>query len=183
MKGKEIIYERIRKFRKEKKITLKELSEKTHLSVSFLSQVERGVSSMTITSLRKIVDALGVSMSELIEVDEKKTFVNRKDNQRLLNLEKSFISYTQLSGKFDGRKLESVLLTMEPNYCEQEDMEHEGEEFYYIMNGTAIFIINGEEYEIEKGEVIHFPSTLTHRTINRENEELVMLCVSTPTIF
>ena len=56
------IAERIRNLRKEKSLTLKDLSEKTDLSVSFLSQVENGASSLAITSLKKIADALGVSM-------------------------------------------------------------------------------------------------------------------------
>ena len=43
------ISRKIRETRKSLGITLKELSEKTQLSISFLSQVERGVCSMTLT--------------------------------------------------------------------------------------------------------------------------------------
>lgn len=51
------------------------------------------------------------------------------------------------------------------------------------MSGTATFIIDGKEFEVEEGEVIHFPSTLPHQTINRQSCELKMLCVTTPAIF
>lgn len=179
----EKISAKIREFRKKSGITLKELSELTQLSVSFLSQVERGVSSMTITSLKKIADALNVQMKDLIDVDESMSFVNHKSNQLILNLEKSYISYTRLSGKFENRKLEGVLLTMEPRCFDQELSVHEGEEFYYIMSGAATFLVNGVEYEVSEGGVIHFPSTLPHKTINKETCELKMLCVVTPTIF
>ena len=178
----EKISSKIREIRKKQGITLKELSEKTQLSVSFLSQVERGVCSLTITSLKKIADALGVQMRDLIDVEESVSFVNHR-NRQIINLEKSYVSYRRLSGKFENRKLESVLLTMQPNYYDQEMAVHEGEEFYYIMGGTATFVIDGEEYEVGEGEVIHFPSTLPHRTINKEDQELKMLCVTTPTIF
>ena len=50
----ESVSKKIRKIRREKNITLKELSEKTELSVSFLSQFERGISSITLVSLKKI---------------------------------------------------------------------------------------------------------------------------------
>lgn len=179
----EKISKKIREYRRQRGITLKELSELTQLSVSFLSQVERGVSSMTITSMKRIADALNVQMKDLIDVDDNMSFVNKKDNRMLLHLEKSYISYRRLSGKFEGRKLESVLLTMEPNYYEQEVAVHEGEEFYYIMSGVATFIIDDVEYVVGEGEVIHFPSTIPHKTINKENSELVMLSVATPTIF
>ncbi|MDO4711938.1 MAG: helix-turn-helix transcriptional regulator, partial [Peptostreptococcaceae bacterium] len=45
---------RVQNRRKEQKITLKELSERTGLSTGFLSQFERGMTSIAIDSLQKI---------------------------------------------------------------------------------------------------------------------------------
>ena len=177
------ISRKIRETRKALGITLKELSEKTQLSISFLSQVERGVCSTTLTSLKKIADALGIPIGKLLDIGEQTSFVNRKDNQIILDLERSYVRYVPLSSTFEGRKLEGILLTMGPHYCDQETMVHTGEEFYYIMSGVATFIIDGMESEVREGEVIHFPSTLPHRTVNRQPCELKMLCVSTPAIF
>ena len=53
----------LKKLRKERKLTLKELAERTDVSISFLSQVERGKSGVTLESLRKIADALNVAPS------------------------------------------------------------------------------------------------------------------------
>ena len=58
----DLISERIRQLRTQNKLTLKDLSQKTGLSVSFLSQVENGSSSLAITSLKKIADSLNVSI-------------------------------------------------------------------------------------------------------------------------
>ena len=138
------ISRKIRETRKALGITLKELSEKTQLSISFLSQVERGVCSTTLTSLKKIADALGIPIGKLLDIGEQTSFVNRKDNQIILDLERSYVRYVPLSSTFEGRKLEGILLTMEPHYCDQETMVHTGEEFYYILSGVATFIINGE---------------------------------------
>lgn len=57
----EDIFMKIDQLRKEE-ATLKEFSTATGLSVSFLSQVERGTTSLAITSLKKIADALVVPM-------------------------------------------------------------------------------------------------------------------------
>ena len=135
------------------------------------------------TSLKKIADALGIPIGKLLDIGEQTSFVNRKDNQIILDLERSYVRYVPLSSTFEGRKLEGILLTMGPHYCDQETMVHTGEEFYYILSGVATFIINGKESEVREGEVIHFPSTLPHRTVNRQPCELKMLCVSTPAIF
>jgi len=179
----EQVSKKIREYRLMNDMTLKELGEKTGLSVGFLSQVERGISSMTIVTLRKIANALGVNMQDLVSVDVKKSFVNRKDNQYLMRLEKSFLSYVRLSGEFDGRIIEPLILRMRPNMTDAEECSHEGEEFYYVIKGKAVFILEDEEYIINEGESIHYPSLLKHKTMNREDEELIMLSVVTPLIF
>nr|WP_319801597.1 helix-turn-helix transcriptional regulator [Bhargavaea beijingensis] len=49
----EEVYKEIKRLRQSNGYTLKDLSNKTGLSISFLSQVERGSSSLAITSLKK----------------------------------------------------------------------------------------------------------------------------------
>ena len=179
----ERVLEKIRELRLRKKMTLKELSEKTELSVGFLSQVERGISSLTLVSLRKIADALEVDLKDLVDVGIKKNFINRKDNQFLLRMERSFTSYIRLNGEFDNRKLEPLILRIKPNTLEAEECIHDGEEFYYVIKGKAVFVIENDEYIVNEGESIHYPSRLKHKTLNPEDKELVMLNVTIPLIF
>jgi DNA-binding NtrC family response regulator len=58
---------KIRKLRKERSLTLKQLANKTALSVSLISQIELGKSAASVSTLRKLATALGVSMSYLFE--------------------------------------------------------------------------------------------------------------------
>lgn len=58
---------RIRSMRKERSLTLKQLANKTALSVSLISQIELGKSAASVSTLRKLAAALGVSMSYLFE--------------------------------------------------------------------------------------------------------------------
>ena len=177
---------KIRKIRREKNITLKDLSEKTELSVSFLSQFERGISSITLISLKRIADALNVPMKDLFDGESNAhgQFVHREsDGSGLMGLEKKYLSYERLSGKFEGRKIESLLLRMEPLRSDFEPCTHEGEEFIYILRGSARFTVDGQEYVVKEGESIHYPSTLLHSIVNIEDRELVFLCIVTPTIF
>src|SRR5205814_6827831 len=59
--------ERLRELRRFRRCTLRAISARSGLSESFLSQVERGRSSASIESLRRVADALGVSMADLFE--------------------------------------------------------------------------------------------------------------------
>lgn len=63
----EEINKKIKELRIQKGLTLKDLSERTELSISFLSQVERGTTSLAITSLKKIADALNTKMAEFLK--------------------------------------------------------------------------------------------------------------------
>src|SRR5690606_39755055 len=65
----------LRRIRKEKKLTLKQLSEQTNLSVSFLSSIERGERSASLKALKSIAKALDVTVYVLtgeppIDLDE-----------------------------------------------------------------------------------------------------------------
>jgi DNA-binding NtrC family response regulator len=60
-----VIGETIRNLRKERDLTLKQMSRRTGLSVSLLSQIERAESSASISSLYKVATALDVRVSDL----------------------------------------------------------------------------------------------------------------------
>ena len=59
------IGQRIRKIRKKRELTLKQMGRRTNLSVSLLSQIERAESSASVSSLYKIANALDVRIVEL----------------------------------------------------------------------------------------------------------------------
>src|SRR5436190_22262870 len=61
--------ERLRAIRRSRRCTLRTVATRSGLSESFLSQVERGRASASIASLRRIADALGVSVADLFEPD------------------------------------------------------------------------------------------------------------------
>jgi predicted transcription factor, homolog of eukaryotic MBF1 len=58
---------RIRTERIDKKMTQEELAERAGLHPTYIGQVERGEKSLTITSLEKIVEGLGISFPDLFE--------------------------------------------------------------------------------------------------------------------
>jgi len=180
----EEIYLKIKNFRKQKKMTLKNMSEETGFSISFLSQMERGVSPITMTSLKKIASALGIQIKDLFtETVMKEEFVRRDSDIELQGLQRNFKHFSVLSGRFDNRKNDVFHLVMEPQFIDFEATSHDGEELYYVLKGCAIFIIEGVEHSISTGETIHFPSYKTHQVQNREDSVLEMLCVITPPLF
>lgn len=73
----------LRRFRRKQRMTLKDLSDKTGLSVSFLSQVELDQSNPSLESLKKIAEALNMSLEVLtpnvnyVSPDDEKEFLRQ----------------------------------------------------------------------------------------------------------
>jgi len=61
------IGKKVRKLRSENRLTLRQLAERTNLSVSLISQIERAESAASISTLNKIVTALNISLKDLFE--------------------------------------------------------------------------------------------------------------------
>lgn len=178
------IYMRIQEIRKKKGMTLKDVSEGTGFSISFLSQMERGKSPITLVSLKKIADVLEIPMKELFaEPEVKEEFVRNNSARVLEGMQRNYEEFSVLSGRFDNRKLDGFLLKMEPRFFDFEESSHPGEEIFYVLKGRATFIVDGKEHVVEEGETIHFPSTYPHKIINKEDTHLEMFTVIIPAIF
>jgi quercetin dioxygenase-like cupin family protein/DNA-binding XRE family transcriptional regulator len=65
----------VRAFRKELGLSLRGLSERSGLSIGFLSQLERGMSSISLTTLRDLATVLGHSITEFFD---ESPIVNRR---------------------------------------------------------------------------------------------------------
>src|SRR5215472_14111790 len=78
-------------------LTLRDLAAKTDLSVSLLSQLERGATSPSIHSLKRIAEALQLSIFQLLAGDAPAQFVVRADRRRRVILQEGDLDYELLS--------------------------------------------------------------------------------------
>ncbi|MED1789573.1 XRE family transcriptional regulator [Brevibacillus laterosporus] len=180
----ESIYEKIRSIRLQKGLTLKELSEKSGFSISFLSQVERGNCSLAITSLQKIAETLHVPITYFFESPKASKYDTCVKDRQQFQIEGSSSIYTRLGGDFPERTMEPLLTILPPGQTRHVSFHHAGEEFYYVLEGTMTICVDKIEYILKKGDTIHFPSTLEHTWFNpSDNEETHVLSVLTPVIF
>src|SRR5699024_2276477 len=138
------IGEKIKKLRFERGMTLKDLSDKTGLSVSFLLQIERGSSLIAITSLKIIADSFNVKITVVFEEIENYCYVSKKVAQEPCKIEGSYVNYICLAGKLPERKLEAMKVILKPKQAYVDHFSHPGEEFYYILRGTIVFKVEEE---------------------------------------
>jgi transcriptional regulator with XRE-family HTH domain len=179
------IGEKINEIRTSRGMTLKDLGEKSNLSVSFLSQAERGLTSITINSLKKISAALNVDMNLFFNPPKNPTpMVMRSYNQEVIRIDESKLIYFNLGSDIPDRQLDPVIVTILPEQCPEEVIlgDHPGEEFVYVLEGICTILLGDKQYELYPGDSIHISSTTPHNWANFTNKLVKVLAVSTPSV-
>jgi len=177
------IAKQIRLTRNQQGLTLKQLSSRTGLSVSFLSQVERGSSSPAISSLKKIADGLEVPITSFFSPEQNTNYKTYKDKRKSFRIEGSPAKYVRLSGNFPTRTMEPLIVTLDPGATDR-IFQHAGEEVHYILEGEVEYTIDNEKHLLSTGDSIHFPSERPHTWKNPLQDRCsTILCVVTPNIF
>lgn len=180
------IGEIIKTLRLSKKMTLKELSESTDLSIGFLSQVERGLTALAITSLEKIADALNVDLSYFFPIKKKNhEAVMRSYEKEVFQIQNNrFITY-HLTNDVGGKKMLPRLIEILPSKENEEivQYQHEGEEFVYVLEGVFALILNNEKQDLYPGDSVHFDSRIIHNWANYTNKTVRILSVNYPNSF
>lgn len=179
---------KLKALRTSKKYTLKQLSEEAGLSIGFLSQIERGMSSIAIDSLSKIADILGVPLSSFFEDTAAAVPdpVMRSFDLPCNQVSTQIMQYILSSdvGSYDILpRLFQLLPVPNPSKDDLVMMCHSGEEFIYILEGIVNVYINDREYTLYPGDSIQIHSNESHNWLNFTNKTARLLSINAPNPF
>ena len=178
----------IRHMRKAKGLTLSGLSRKTGLSIGYLSQVERGISGLSIKALKQVSDAMGVQVARLFQEMEpvpehEKGIVVRANRRRRLAFSGLGLSDELLSPSLSGQ-LEMLLCTLAPGASSgEEPYTHKGEEAGFILSGSLELWVRKRHFVLNQGDTFTFKSTEPHRYRNPGPVDTVVVWAITPPTF
>lgn len=175
---------RLRRLRQVRKLTLRTVAAAAGVSESFLSQVERGRASASISSLRRIADALGVEIHELFTPQPTgPSRVVRSGDAEVLHF---------------GRGARKRLLTPRPLealevvVCDYDAGGHSGDEPYthgdaeelcVLLEGEVEHQVGDDVWRLAPGDAVHYRSSVPHRTTNTGRAPARVLYVVTPPTF
>lgn len=174
----ELIGVKIKSLRKERKLTLKQIADHTNLSISFLSQVERSKSSITLESLKKISEALGVNPSYFFSNSDKKAATTVMRNVIKTNTLHNQFFYRDLAGNIENPLFNPILVLLNPGANREDSYSHSGQEFLYVLEGKLTIIIDNEEHDLNPFDCIFLDSTTPHNWINKTDSIVKFLCIS-----
>ena len=163
--------QRLRQARRALGLTLAALATRAGLSIGFISQVERGLTTPSMRSLRQLADALGLRVEELFShpVDSdprEQRHVVRRDRRRVLNLDSIGMHMEIMTPPGEGA-IQLFAAYMRPGGVSgAEDDSHEGFECGVILDGQLELWLSGEKHLLGPGDSFAFDSRTPHRYRN-----------------
>jgi transcriptional regulator with XRE-family HTH domain len=162
---------KIRELRLKKNYTLQDVATKTGLSKPFLSQIENDHVVPPVATLLKVARAFNVSLAHFFqdEVGSDKIAITRH-NERIRvekrpHHRKGEVNYVYetLETKKTDKQMEPFLVEFPvQDSSEMVFMNHDGEEFLHVLEGTLEFRSVSRVEVLESGDSIYFESDLSH---------------------
>lgn len=157
------VSENIKALRFAHNITQAELAKKAGIPRATLANMESRDSNPTLSGVIKVADALGVSIEDLVKVDQHHlvTVIKKED--------------MQITKMGDGKFLSTLLSPLNAPYilinrikmlagCDIKGKPHPigSHEFFFCLEGKAELVINGNGFMVPAGDMIYFPGNLPH---------------------
>lgn len=182
------IVERIKFVRQHKKITLKDLSQKSGLTEGYLSRIENSDTAPPFSTLSRIAQALTIDISYLLFPESRESGQNPHIVvMKCAEIESGSFSgsphgrpvhgyrFEPLAAKKHGKNMQPYILI--PDFEAGEFLQHEGEEFLYVLEGRIEFLYGIEKHELMQGDCAYFDSQISHtgRSLGDEKARILII--------
>ena len=172
---------KLKELRVLKGLTQEELADRSELSKGFISQLERNLTSPSITTLMDILQCLGTSIGEFFnEAPDEQIVFGKQDYFVKEDTEyKNEIKW--ISPNAQKNTIEPIYLTLQAGGSTCPDTPHEGEEFGYVLQGAVSIHLGNKTYKAKKGESFYYTADKTHFLSSKNGATLIW--VSSPPSF
>ena len=174
------IGEKIAEYRRKNGLTLRDFAKQTNLSTALLSQLERNIGNPTLSILSTLAEAMGISVSELVEQKvENAEMILRKEQRKTIVMYQGQTMYDVLACDTCHANLELLLMTLEgkswtSNGYTQYTQE---EEVAYVLQGEVTIDLEGEVFVLGEEDTIRILPGRKHKLYNHTDTEVKVLFV------
>jgi len=171
------VSQRLRELREEHHLSLRELSRLSGISVNALSQMERGLTSPSVSTLFKLVEALGVPITTIFRSEPiREEIVFRSAAQRT-QVPFPLGMWEGLGGEVFIGHVEPLMLNLEIGADSgNQPIVHTGHEFVLCLEGNLEYRVEGKQFTLSPGDSLLFAARLRHHWRNA-GESLVKAVV------
>lgn len=175
----------VKSIRKHRNLTLEQLAQRSRVSKSMLSQIERELTNPTIATLWSLAHALDVSITELVSqahvetaIAPTKIEVMRSHHTPTIASQDGKCKLRILSPISSAGATEWYELLMEPNACLESEPHASGSyEHLTVLSGNLLVKCGIYEQSLSAGDTARYPVDIHHQIQNLGEEEARALLV------
>ncbi|MBO0422268.1 hypothetical protein BCR22_04100 [Enterococcus plantarum] len=181
-------FRKIKNLRKEQRITLTELGEKTGYSASFLSQIERGINRPSLEALRKIADALGVTVASLLANEAPQVMQDNEPSKNgykvIRNSSGTIYNPWQTNSTYydtlfnlpvhTNNMVISKIYIDAQSSSSGKKIAHNLCEINYVIKGEATIELKDDVLILHEGDAIFLEAYTQHNIVNATENELML---------
>lgn len=172
---------RLRRVRLERKLSLAKVARASGVSIGFLSAIERGQMSASVSTLRRLARFYSLNILALFEPSEGNPHRVQPKERKVLEAGPGVRMELLAWG---NAVMEPHLFRIAPGAGSGEAYAHDGEEFLHVIRGRLDITLNGGSlYKLAEGDSFYFESNTPHRWVNPGRKETQVLWVNTPPTF
>jgi transcriptional regulator with XRE-family HTH domain len=173
---------RLRYLRQRHQLTMRELAEKSGLSINTLSMIENCKTSPSISTIQQISQALDIPLVSFFETRpaRKRVVYVRQEERPKVNLGSTLLEH--LGKELVDSDIQPFVVTLEPGVKSgKKPIIHTGHEFVYCLSGQIQYTIDDKNYLLNPGDSLVFESPLSHHWQNMSKQVsqfILVLCPS-----
>jgi transcriptional regulator with XRE-family HTH domain len=174
--------EKLRQLRSERNISQRDLARLAGLSPNSISLIERDETSPSVATLQSLAGALNIRMSYFFEEEAPSSVLHIKSNERP-KITSDGVMIEGMGKNLPSQEMEPFSVTLEPRAGSggERQVVHTGHEFVYCLQGRIEYVIDGNVYLMEVGDILIFEATLPHLWRNPyEDQAKFILVLQTP---
>lgn len=177
------IGDRIRFMRRQRDMTLEQLSSTSRLTKSFVSKIERGLAVPSISTAMKLADSFGITVSQLLGEDHDAgavCIVRKKQRPSFMRPgSASGYNYEMIAGLKQFKRMEPYIMKPPLAFQDERMFSHIGEEFMFVLSGRVEVMVSGRRIALGSGDALYFDSHLAHRSrsLGRKNAEVLVVVI------
>lgn len=175
--------ERLKKLRKSRALSQRELAKMAGITNGSISAIEKNTVSPSVSSLKKLLDAIPISLSEFFAMEMEEESSVFFSAESMANVGTGGVM-RRIMGKHNPEQKLLLIDETFPEFTDTGDlMSHQGEETGLVISGEIEVTVGNEVRILKAGDGYHFNSEVPHVFRNISTTPCRIICCATPAEF
>jgi quercetin dioxygenase-like cupin family protein len=174
---------RVQRIRKERGLSISQLSQLTGFDQEMLRRIESGDVCPQLGTVIKLSKALDSALQRMISSEGQLPYVVTRQNEykkitrsTTQKGQRAAYTYMSLAPEVKGRHMEPLIVDLEA-LPDDEPSVHEGDEFIYVLQGNVRLDIGDDHFELNPGDSAYYLSTTPHLLTAKEGKAKILAVI------